>query len=53
MRGVAGPDGPKGPSSEKAIEAGKARLGFKVNETSVDSVVNEEKRAYKVMLQMF
>ena len=41
---------------KKAIEARKARLGFKVllvNETSVDSVVNEAKRAYKVMLQMF
>ena len=44
---------------KKAIEAGNARLGFKVlleikvNEASVGSVVNEEKRMYKVMLQMF
>ena len=44
---------------KKAIEARKARLGFKVlleikmHEASVDSVVNEEKRAHKVMLQMF
>ena len=44
---------------KNAIEAGKARLGFKVlleikvNEVSVDSVMNEEKRVYKVMLQMF
>ena len=44
---------------KKVIEAGKARLGFKVlleikvNEANVDSVVNEKKRAHKVMLQMF
>ena len=44
---------------KKATEAGKARLGFKVlleikvNEASLGSVVCEEKRAYKVLLQMF
>ena len=30
MRGVAGPDGHKGPSGEMVTEAGKARLGFKI-----------------------
>ena len=44
---------------KKATEAVKVRLGFralleiKVNEASMGSVVSEEKRAYKVMLQMF
>ena len=59
VRGVAGPDGPKGPNGEKGDRGWEGPLGFKVlleievNEASVDSVVNEEKRAYKVMLQMF
>ena len=50
---------PKVLLAKKAIEAEKVRLGFKVlleikvNEASVDSVVNEEKRAHKMMLQMF
>ena len=43
--------GDRGPSGvKKAIEDGKARLAFKV---SMGSVVSEEKRAHKVMLQIF
>ena len=44
---------------KKVTEAGKARLGFKVlleikvNEASTGSVVSEEKRAHKAILQMF
>ena len=51
--------GPKVLLVKKATEAEKARLGFKVlleikvNEASMCSVVSEEKRAYKVILQMF
>ena len=57
LRGVAGPDGTKVPSGEKGDRDEKDPLVFKVlleikvNEMSMDSVVSEEKRAYKV--QMF
>ena len=53
VRGIAGPDGPKGPSGEKGDRGFKVLLEIEVNEASVDSVVSEEKRAYKVMHQMF
>ena len=59
MRGFAGPDGPKGPSGEKATVdendplVFKVLLEIKVNEASMDSVVSEGKRAYKAMIQMF
>ena len=59
VRGVAGPDGPKVLLVKKVTEAGNARLGFKVlleikvNEACIDSVVSEEKRAYKATPPMF